>query len=58
MGKNNNGTDTNEKRRVGKQKTSWEDEIIKFAGTAWGRDVGVRDRWRKVGKAYAERWAH
>lgn len=46
------------KRRMGRQKTRWEDETIKSTGTAWGRDGRVRDRWRKVGEVYAQRWTH
>ncbi len=41
------------RRKPGKSATRWESEIIKHAGILWGRDARVRNRWRRVGEAYA-----
>ncbi len=46
------------KRRVGRPKTRWEDEIINYGGVAWRRDARDRKRWANVGEAYALGWAH
>lgn len=44
------------KRRRGRPRTRWEDEIKNRVGTAWEREVGNRETWRKIGEAYARQW--
>ncbi len=53
-----NWTPREGKRRVGRLKTSWEDEIINYGGVAWRRDARDRKRWANVGEAYALGRAH
>ncbi|CAG4949079.1 unnamed protein product [Colias eurytheme] len=43
------------KRKKGRQKTRWEDDIRKVAGTTWQREATNRDRWKSLGEAYAKR---
>lgn len=42
------------KRKKGRQKTRWEDDIRKVAGTTWLREATNRDRWKSLGEAYAK----
>lgn len=51
-------TPRGQKRKVGRPKIRWEDEIIRHSGIAWKRTVSNRDRWKRVGEAYAQGWAH
>ncbi len=46
-----------QKRKKGRPKTRWVDEINKYAGVLWQRDAWFRECWKKVGEAYAQRWA-
>ncbi len=47
----------NGKRRKGRPKRRWKDELREYAGILWGRDARVREHWKKVGEVYAQRWA-
>ena len=44
------------KRRKGRLRTRWEDEIRFRVGTAWEREVNDREEWRVKGEAYAQQW--
>lgn len=46
------------KRKVGRPKLRWEDEIIRRVGTAWVKGASDREYWRRVGEANALEWAH
>ncbi len=46
------------KRMVGRPSARWHDKINSNNGIAWGGDPRVHSRWKKVGEAYAQQWAH
>jgi hypothetical protein len=43
------------KRKRGRQFKRWEDEIIEMAGKTWTRVVTDREKWRRLGEAFASR---
>lgn len=43
--------------KVGPEKEG-EMKLTRYSGIAWSRDTRVRDRWARVGLAYAQRWAN
>mgnify|MGYP000897032825 CR=1 FL=1 len=44
-------------RRRGRPKLRWRDEITRRVGTTWSREALDRDRWRRIGEAYAQQWS-
>ncbi|CAH2103439.1 unnamed protein product [Euphydryas editha] len=42
------------KRKKGRQKTRWEDDIKKVAGITWQRKARNRETWKALGEAYAK----
>lgn len=42
------------KRRKGRQRKRWEDDIKKMAGTTWRRKATNRKLWQSLGEAYAK----
>ena len=46
------------KRRQGRQRTRWRDEIGGFAGVTWNRRAADRDESRRLGKAFVLQWIH
>lgn len=44
-------------RRRGRPATRWTDDIINAVGTLWKSNVHRRLAWKKIGEAYAQRWA-
>ncbi len=45
------------KRKVGRPKKRWENEIRQYCGVGWERNARVRGHWKRVGEAYALKWA-
>ena len=45
------------KRTKGRPRMRWRDEVVHHCGILWERDAQHRDRWARVGEAYAQRWA-
>ena len=52
-----NWTPYDHKRRRGRPKIRWRDEIRNHVGLAWQRDAKDRTHWEMIGEAYAQRWA-
>ena len=44
-------------RRRGRPKLRWRDEITRRVGTTWNREALDRNRWRRIGEAYAQQWS-
>ena len=44
------------KRRQGRQRIRWRDEIRSYAGKAWNRHTGDRVKWKTLGKAFVLQW--
>ena len=42
------------KRRVGRPKKRWADEIISIAGSNWINITQDRERWKRLGEAYTQ----
>ncbi len=45
------------KRNQGRQKVMWRDEITAFFGAGWSTLASDRERWKRLGKAFALLWA-
>ncbi len=43
----------NEKRKRGRPKTRWKDDIEQHAGSFWRRKTQKRELWRNLGKSFA-----
>jgi hypothetical protein len=41
-----------EKRKIGRPKTRWRDEIEENAGLLWRKKTIKRDLWRNIGKSF------
>ncbi len=46
----------NGKRRRGRPKRRWVDEIIDMAGQKWRKKAKDRERWKMLGEAYIQQW--
>ena len=46
------------KRRQGRQRTRWRDEIRSFAGVSWNRQVANKEEWRRLGEVFVLLWIH
>lgn len=46
----------NLKRRRGRQKLRWSDEIKKWNGINWIKNAQERHEWKKLGEAYVQKW--
>ena len=42
-----------DKRRQGRQRTRWRDELGSLAGVTWNRRAANTDEWRRLGEAEA-----
>ncbi|KPJ09972.1 hypothetical protein RR48_05835 [Papilio machaon] len=42
------------KRKRGRPKARWIDDIVKIAGKAWMRTAADRDKWRNMEEAYTQ----
>ncbi len=46
----------NSKRRQGRQRIRWRDEIVAFAGVKWSSLTSERERWKGLGKSFVLQW--
>jgi hypothetical protein len=44
------------KRKRGRPRTRWTDEIAKVAGKEWMKKAQDRDKWRNLGEAFVQQW--
>ena len=40
------------RKRYGRERTRWRDEIGSFVGVTWNRQASDRDEWRRLGKDF------
>jgi len=44
------------KRRRGRQKRRWRDDLVSYAGTTWAREALDRSKWKLLEEGYIRQW--